>query len=393
MLCYPDYSRSIISVISSIMNYYRAPYEYPTVPALDKHLSKFYKNVVLIVLDGMGHDMLEHDLPSNSFLRSNCVSKLSSVFPSTTASAMTSFYTGVSPNEHAWLGWSLFFKEFCRTIDVFTNLDPYTKQPAAISSAAEFIMPYETIYRSIANSIIGEVQPFTISQSKVKIAENGNIHKTADKFDTVCELIGKICATNQNTFTYVQWCSPDDTAHRTGCYSDETKEKLADINRKLEALYKSVTDTLFIVTADHGMIDISDEILIDRIPEINDCLVLPPFIESRAMSFFVKSDRRTDCERAFTILLGQDFLLLSRREVFDKKLLGGGKTHKKTLDFIGDYFACAISDIGLRYRTMNAKPKIMNKANHGGLTEQEMTVPLIVAATKQTKEYKQKKLI
>ena len=39
------------------------------------------------------------------------------------------------------------------------------------------------------------------------------------------------------------------------------------------------------------------------------------------------------------------------------------------------------------------KHKIMNKANHGGLTEQEMTVPLIVAATKQTKEYKQKKLI
>lgn len=110
MLCYPDYSRSIISVISSIMNYYRAPYEYPTVPVLDKHLSNFYKNIVLIVLDGMGHDMLEHDLPSNSFLRSSCVSKLSSVFPSTTASAMTSFYTGVSPNEHAWLGWSLFFK-------------------------------------------------------------------------------------------------------------------------------------------------------------------------------------------------------------------------------------------------------------------------------------------
>ena len=82
MLCYPDYSRSIISVISSIMNYYRVPYEYPTVPALDKHLSNFYKNVVLIVLDGMGHDMLEHDLPSNSFLRSSCVSKLSSVFPS-----------------------------------------------------------------------------------------------------------------------------------------------------------------------------------------------------------------------------------------------------------------------------------------------------------------------
>lgn len=393
MLCYPDYSRSIISIISSIMKYYREPFEYPTVPLLDKKLSKFYKNIVLVVLDGMGSDMLEHDLPSSSFMRRNCVGKLTSVFPSTTASAMTSFYTGVSPNEHAWLGWSLFFKEFCRTIDVFTNLDTYTKQPAAISSAAEFIMPYETIYKSIANSIIGDVQPFTISQSKVKIAENGNIHKTADRLDDACELIERICGTNQNTFTYFQWCSPDDTAHRTGCYSNETREKLGDINRKLEYLSKKLTDTIFIITADHGMIDISDEILIDRIPEITECLVMPPFVESRAMSFFVKSDRRTDFERSFTKLLGQDFILMSRREVFEKKLLGDGITHKKTYDFVGDYFACAISDIGLRYRTMNAKPKNINKANHGGLTEQEMTVPLIIAETEQTKEYTPRKLI
>lgn len=393
MLCYPDYDRSIISVISSIMNYYRAPFEYPTVHAVDKHLSKFYKNVVLVVLDGMGYDMLEHNLSPKSFLRSNCVGKLSSVFPSTTASGMTSLYTGVSPNEHAWLGWSLFFKEFCKTIDVFTNLDTYTKHQAAVSSVAEFIMPYETIYRAIADSIIGDVQPFTISQSKVKISENGNIHKTADTLERVEELIEKICMTDQNTFTFVQWCSPDDTAHRTGCYSAETREKLGEINRMLDKLRQTVTDTVFIVTADHGMIDIADEILIDRIPEINDCLTLPPFMESRAMSFFVKSDKKTDFERAFTNMLGQDFLLLSRRDVFDKKILGSGVTHKKTYDFIGDYLACAISDVGLRYRTMNAKPKQMNKANHGGLTEQEMTVPLIISATKQTKEYKQKKLL
>jgi hypothetical protein len=91
---------------------------------------------------------------------------------------MTSYYTGVSPNEHAWLGWSLFFKEFCRTIDVYTNLDSYTKTPVVKTSAAEFVMPYETIYHSIEKSIIGDVQPFTISQTGVNIAERGNIHKT-----------------------------------------------------------------------------------------------------------------------------------------------------------------------------------------------------------------------
>lgn len=393
MLCYPDYSRSILNIISSVMNYYRKPFEYSTLPVLDEKFNKYYKNIVLIVLDGMGTDMLEHNLRSDDFLRKNYVQNLTSVFPSTTTSAMTSYYTGVSPNEHGWLGWSLFFKEFCRTIDVFTNLDTYTKQPVSTSNVAEFVMPYETIYRSIAESIIGDVQPFTISQSKVNLAENGNIHKTADKFERVCELLKSICATNQNTFTYVQWCSPDDTAHRTGCYSDETKEKLRSISHMLEKTISELTDTLVIISADHGMIDISDEILIDRIPEINSCLTMTPFIESRAMSFFVKSDRKAYFVKAFESNMGHNFLLIPREEVFNKQLLGMGKTHPKTYDFIGDYLACAISDIGLRYRTLNTKPKIINKANHGGLTEQEMTVPLIIAETRQTKAYKQKKLL
>ncbi|MDE6596303.1 MAG: hypothetical protein K2K44_09890 [Oscillospiraceae bacterium] len=51
MLSYPDYSRCPINIISSIRKYYRAPIIYPSLSKIDKELSKFYKNVVLIVLD------------------------------------------------------------------------------------------------------------------------------------------------------------------------------------------------------------------------------------------------------------------------------------------------------------------------------------------------------
>lgn len=393
MLSYPDYTRCPVNIISSILKYYRAPYAYPTLPDLDAHLKKFYKNVVLIVLDGMGTDMLERNLSASTFLRRHHKENLTSVFPSTTVSAMTSYYTGVSPKEHAWLGWSLFFKEFCRTIDVYTNLDTYTKQPITKANAAEFVMPYETIYKSISKSIIDNVQPFTIAANGVNIPENGNIHKTAPDFFRVCELIKMICETKQNTFTYVQWNSPDDTAHREGCYSDATYEKLKYINEHLEQLSESLTDTLFIISADHGLIDINEEIQINRIPEIADCLVVPPFVESRAAACYVKYDRRTDFERAVRTYLGKDFLLLSRNDILTKGILGRGEAHPKTLDFIGDYMICAIADKGLRYQTLHAKPKIMNKANHGGLTDEEMRIPLIIAPTKQTKEYKPKRLI
>lgn len=393
MLSYPDYTRCPVNIISSIRKYYREPIVYPTLPKLDAHLSKFYKNVVLIVLDGMGTDMMERNLSPMSFLRRHFTENLTSVFPSSTAAAMTSYYTGVSPNEHAWLGWSLFFKEFCRTVDVFTNLDSYTKTPVASANAAEFVMPYETIYQDIADSIVGDVQPFTITNEKVNIAEKGNIHKTADKFERVCELIKMICMTNQNTFTYVQWNSPDDIAHKDGVAGEKTAAALKSVNKQLETLCKDLTDTLVIVSADHGMKDITEEIKINYIPDIMECLVIPPFVESRAAACFVKNDRRTDFERAFHNHLGNDFILLSKNDILTKGILGEGRTHPKITDFIGDYMICAIADKNVKYLTLNAKPKPAHAADHGGLTEEEMTIPLIIIPTKQTKEYKQKKLL
>lgn len=393
MLSYPDYSRCPVNVISSILKYYRKPLAYQSLHELDKELDKFYKNVVLIVLDGMGTDMLERNLPKSDFLRKNHIDNITSVFPSAAVPAMTSFYTGVSPNEHGWLGKSLYFKEFCRTIDVSTNLDSFTKTPVTKASAAEFVMPYETIYDEIAGSIIGEVQPFVITNENVSIPEKGCIRKTTDRFERVCELIKMICDTSQNTFTFVRWNSPDDTAHKEGCYGDRTAEKLAAISSHIKVLCRDLTDTLLIITSDHGMKDISEEIKINYISEIMDCLVIPPFVESRAASCFVKNDRRTDFERAVYNYLGNDFLLLSKSDIIARGILGGGRQHSKIADFIGDYMIIAIADKSIRYLTLNAKPKPPHAADHGGLTNEEMIIPLIVVPTKQTKEYKQKKIL
>lgn len=388
MLAYPNYDKSLISIISSIKGYYRTPYVYPTAPMLDNELRKGYKNIVLIVLSGMGTEMLERNLSRNDFFKKNMKCSLSSVYPSSTASSSASYYTGVSPNEHAWLGQSMFFKEFCRTIDVMTNFDSYTKQPVSKLKITDYVIPYETIFDDIKKSIIGNVQPFTISSPSVYIPENGCIRKTAEDFDRVCELISMICSTEQNTFTYVQWNSPEDIARKDGCYSEETKLALKSVEKKLQTLSKSVSDTLFIVSADHGMTDISEEVVLNQLYDVMDCLIMPPSVEGRGASFFVKSDRRTDFERYFFQELSEHFMLISRYDVFNKGIFGNGKTHTKVFDFVGDYFSCAISDKTLRYKSPLERMRPAYKADHGGLTEQEMFIPLIIAPTKLTKKSK-----
>lgn len=56
----------------------------------------------------------------------------------------------------------------------------------------------------------------------------------------------------------------------------------------------------------------------------------------------------------------------------DRKLLGPGQSHEQLDHMLGDYLAVAISDVAI------GNVPGGNKGNHAGLTEAEMTIPLIV---------------
>ena len=76
------------------------------------------KNIVLLVLDGMGLDVLKTHAP-DGFLMKNCEARLSSVYPCTTTSVLTTFETGLTPIEHGWLDWSHYFKEIGNGSDTY----------------------------------------------------------------------------------------------------------------------------------------------------------------------------------------------------------------------------------------------------------------------------------
>ena len=50
----PNYQHCILNTITSILKYYHVETKHASLESLDKKLEKRYKNVVFIVLDGMG---------------------------------------------------------------------------------------------------------------------------------------------------------------------------------------------------------------------------------------------------------------------------------------------------------------------------------------------------
>lgn len=388
MLVFPNYKKSIINVIASIKRYYRIPTNVPTIAKLDNALNKMYKNVVLIIMGGVGENMLRHFLSPSDILLKNNIESLTSVCPSMPAVSDVSALTGLCPNEHGRLGQNMFFKELCRTVDVSTNLDPYSEQVVSVANAADFMMPYNNIFGEIADSIIGGVQPFSISMPGYRIAENKSYHKNADNLKRMFELVKKISETDQNTFTYVHWNAPADAAMRGGCLCEDVGAVLKDISDTVRGLEKTLTDTLFIVSSNHGMTDISEEIMLNLRYELCDCLIMPPSFGKRAVNFFVKYDRRADFERIFTSEFSEDFLLMSRSELLRKEIFGNGKSNPKIYDFLGDYCAFAMGDKSLRFRALNEKHRFSDKAGFGGITSDEMCLPLSVISTKQTAKWK-----
>ena len=106
---FPDYDRSILSISSSIMKYYNVESNYKSLPELDKILDKKYKNIVFLILDCLGDNIIKKNLSNNSILKSNVITNVTSVFPTTTAAATTAIHSGLSPLESGWIGWMPYF--------------------------------------------------------------------------------------------------------------------------------------------------------------------------------------------------------------------------------------------------------------------------------------------
>ena len=250
---YPDYQHCIVGIPNTLLHYYGAKAKPNRLPRLEQALARRPKNVVLIIIDGMGIDMMQHQLNPFSFLRRHIKDKITSVFPSTTVAATTSYYSGLTPIEHAWLGWAPYFPEVGRPVEMYTNKDYYTGEPIDKNFAAT--LPWRHIFDQIkeANANIQTTGVFPGSFTPGGVAD----------FPEACERIIRQSKCPGEQFILAYWGEPDHTSHDFGPYSKEVKTVLTDINRQIQKMCSNLTDTLVIVSADHGHIENKHEVAIN----------------------------------------------------------------------------------------------------------------------------------
>ncbi|MCK5758537.1 MAG: alkaline phosphatase family protein [Clostridiales bacterium] len=377
-ITYPDYKNCILGIPNSILAHYGAETKHPGIESLISALDGNYKNVLFLIYDGMGMDMLSGLLPKRSFLRKNINSTITSVFPPTTVAACTTYYSGLSPFEHGWLGWALYFSEFDKQIEVFTGNEYFTREPSGQNNIGNAMMPFNSIYSKIHQISDGRVKTYSLYPTYIARPTEPETVLAYESFDEMLTKISGLCKADGGKFILAYYPQPDSTAHKTGCQSADTKALLDDINTKTRAFCHKLKDTLIIISADHGHIDIKKDVFLNEIPELDECLMRPPSIEPRAASIFVKPGMSKRFAELFDKHLGNDFLLFSKQKVLDIGLFGPGSMHPLFNDFVGDFMAVATGGTLLRYQIPGGPTPVKFLSHHAGLTAAEMLVPLII---------------
>ena len=162
--------------------------------------------------------------------------------------------------------------------------------------------------------------------------------------------------------------------HKTGTTSSETHEMITKLEKMVEESVSKLSDTLFLITADHSHVDCDNYCILDY-PEIMDCLVRMPSLEPRTLNLFVKEECKEVFPEIFKKHFGDDFSLLTREEVLAEKVFGTGKDHKELEAMLGDFVAFSVTEKALFNTHIEAQEM---PGGHAGLTREEIEIPLIV---------------
>lgn len=361
-----DYKRSTANLACSILKEFNANPTHETLDIADEVLARGYDNVIVYILDGLGMKILEKNCSEASLFRSHVYGEYKSVFLPTTVAATTSMDSALYPSETAWLAWDCYYPEIDKNVTVFLNTLTETNIPVADYNVARTLRPYKSVVAKI-NEAGGEAyysHPF----------EAPFLQTFEERADHIVEL----CSKPGKKYIYAYDPQPDGSMHRYGTGAKEAKQTIAQLERKVAALCERLnaldTSTLLIVTADHGQMDPTKYCILDY-PDIMDCLVRDLSLEPRALNFFVKPECMDKFPALFNGHFGETFKLLTHKEVIDGELFGTGEPHEKFEGMIGDFVAVATGDAAIffSYEAMEA-----HIGFHGGMTEDEMRVPLIV---------------
>lgn len=354
---------TIVNFSNSILKFFGVETFHDSIPEIDRFLEG-HKKIVVLLYDGFGKNIIEEHLKPTSFIRSHSIFTMNATYPPTTVASTNGFLSGRYPIETGWIGWAQYFKELNTVIEVFPNRIQKTQAVIPGPNIMENYCSYKTIVELI-NAKEKRVIAYDIKEFPIDEKGPRDIKEGAD-------LVNSILSKHEKCFIYSYYTKPDKDIHEFGVNGRAVHKDAKIIEKTVKKLVKRNPDTLFLVIADHGLIDVS-YLDISEHQDIYELLSKPLSLEKRTVSFFIKERSKIQFEELFEKYYGNYFDLLTKEEVLKHKVFGEGSVGEHSLEFIGDYIAVAIDKYCL-YCSKDVDQFNELRGHHAGFTKEEMEI-------------------
>lgn len=380
----PDYhGGSLVNLIASIAAACGGRPRHQPLSLLPPETIAGATNIVLLLVDGLGYHYLS-DRCRGGALVGHLAGPITSVFPSTTATAITSTFTGLMPQEHALTGWFCWFPEH----DVVAAPLPFRRRgddlplaDLAIAPQALFALPALLDALAVRTVVVSQAR---IVDSEYSRAFGGRASRLG--YERLADLVTAVEAAvrsgPERKYIYAYYPELDTVAHRHGIASAQAAARLAAIDAAFADLVKRLrgTDSVVIVTADHGFVDTPPAAALELadFPPLADLLRLPLTGEPRVAYCHVKPGCAGRFAERARELLGDRADVRPSAELIAAGWFGPGVPHPRLADRTGEVTLimrahCTIKD----YLPGEKRHALIG--NHGGITDEEMAIPLVVA--------------
>lgn len=324
---------------------------------------------VLLLIDGLGDDLLAQHAEHAPFLADLRGRTLTAGTPSTTVTSLTSLGTGLAPGRHGMAGYSF-------RIDGSAVLNALLWDTPR---SATDLQPEPTWFERARDTVaVSSVSPARfegsgLTLSALRGADFVGITDEADTdrwIDSVVTAAGR----GERSLVYAYERALDHIGHGAGVKSEQWRAVLSGIDARAARLRAELpADVHLLITADHGMLDIPGRnfVLIEEDGLGADLRCFAG--EGRLRHFY--TDAPAAVAARWSDRMGDHAWVRTRQDAIDEGWFG--PVEDRVRDRFGDVLVAMRTDWAVMSRTLPRELDIIGM--HGSLTPVEMYVPLLLA--------------
>ncbi len=367
------------------------------------------KKIVLLLLDGLSYNYFIKKCGElnffNAIVENGVCFPLTTVFPSTTTSALATIDTGLTPQEHALLEWYMYLKEFDGLI-VTMHFTPFNEkcEDKLLEKGIKPTVLFngETIYQKLKRKGVKSfsfINSSYASKAYAKLMRKGSeILPFINFSDLIINLKKLLELEKGSSYFYAYWDALDAIEHRYGLNNEAQNLEFNTLNFLLSKALKNIQEktaeeTLIILTSDHGQITVNpkETIYLNKFKRLKEGFrksvkgkIILPSGSPRDLYIHLKQNKINEIKNFLLDKLKNKAKIIDVNEAVKKGLFGllNKKPKRKFYERAGDLIILPLNNNTVWYKHFKGE-KLRYTGLHGGLTEEEMIIPFAAAKLSQ----------